>query len=120
MSEEKDSIEIQTSVNADGLYREESYTDLEAGGIKAFFPVDEKGVDVVDGSRDPVFIAMTTIQDPTGQSFPIQANLEAKHLSEACEQFKPALDEVIKDMVAQARELQAQEQASEESSEEAE
>ena len=57
---------------------------------------------------------MTTIQDPNGQSFPLQASLEAKHLPEACEQFKPALDEVIKDMVAQARELQAQEQASEE------
>ena len=114
MSEEQDKIEIQTTLQTDSLYREESYTDLQSGGIKAFFPVDEKGVDVVDGSREPVFVAMTTIQDPNGQSFPLQASLEAKHLPEACEQFKPALDEVIKDMVAQARELQAQEQASEE------
>ena len=112
MSEEQDKIEIQTTLQTDGLYREESYRPQS--GIKAFFPVDEKGVDVVDGSREPVFVAMTTIQDPNGQSFPLQASLEAKHLPEACEQFKPALDEVIKDMVAQARELQAQEQASEE------
>lgn len=118
MSEDKETIEIQTSVDSQNLYREESYTDMQAGGIKAFFPIDEKGVDVVDGSRESIFVAMTTIQDPSGQQFPLQAQLEGKHLAEACEQFKPALDIVIKDMVKQAEEHQAnQENDSEKESE---
>ena len=107
MSENDQKPEIQTNIDISSLYREEAYSDLQAGGIKAFFPVDEKGIDVVDGSREPVFVAMTTIQDPSGQQFPIQATLEAKHLPEACEQFKPALDKIIKDLVKKSEEYEA-------------
>ena len=60
---------------------------------------------------------MTTIQDPSGQQFPLQAQLEAKHLAEACEKFKPALDVVIKDMVKQAEQMQKEEEDSQEESE---
>ena len=65
--ENKDQIGIQSLIDKDGLYREEIYTDLNNGSIKALIPFNDLGVDVVDGSREPVYVAMMKSFKPTGR-----------------------------------------------------
>ena len=97
--EENKEIGIQSLIDKDGLYREELYTDLNNGSIKALIPVDELGVDVVDGSRDPIYVAMTTVRDDNGNTLPLHGETGAKHLKGACEEFKSSLDKTIHDLV---------------------
>lgn len=96
---------IQNGINTKKLYREENYTDLASGGVKAFFPVNADGS--ADDKREPTFIAITNIQGPGG-TFPIHGSIEnAETLEEALEQFKPTLDVVIKEMIDVAEKQEA-------------
>jgi uncharacterized protein YdaL len=104
--ENKDQIGIQSLIDKDGLYREEIYTDLNNGSIKALIPVNDLGVDVVDGSREPVYVAMTTVRDDNGNTLPIHGETNAKHLKGACEEFKSALDKTIHQLVEESIESQ--------------
>jgi hypothetical protein len=99
MSEEK---YIENSLDSNNLYREETYTDLQNGAMKAFWPVDTKGVDVVDGTRSPKFLALTNIQTQDGPA-PIQAEIEANHLEEAVNKFQEKLDQVVGSLIEETQ-----------------
>ena len=72
------------TVDADNLYREESYTDLRAANIKCLTPVTADGAP--DTSRKTEYIGDTTLMTQMGP-IPVQFPLEADSLSEAFEKF---------------------------------
>ena len=98
----------QLSVDVDNLYREETYTDLKAATIRRVSPVTRDGSP--DLKRAPLFLGQTQVVTAAGV-LPLDFEIEAKTLEEACRAFPSAAKSAVEEMVAQARALQ-REQAS--------
>lgn len=90
-------------VNLDNLYRQETFTDLGMGTIQCLRPVTAEGAD--DPSRQPIFMGTAQIMTPGGV-LPVQAEIEAGSLREACERFPDAVKQAVDDLVKQAREYE--------------
>lgn len=90
-------------VDSSNLYREESFSDMKAAGLRRLTPVKIDGSE--DESRPVLFVAETTLMSERGP-LPIQANIEAKDLEEACEKFPAAIQEAVDRLIEQAREMQ--------------
>ncbi|MDY0004745.1 MAG: hypothetical protein RBU30_25840 [Polyangia bacterium] len=88
------------------LYREEVITDLRVGSIQVFTPVKTDGSP--DPARKPLFSGEAQIMGPSGP-LPIRTKIEAASLDEALEKFPAAIDQAVKEVVEQIRELQRQE-----------
>ncbi len=103
MSEEK-----KITMNPEHLYREEIYTDLQAGTIKRLIPVTDEGM--IDPNRSEVFLGQATVLTPIG-SLPLSFEIEARSLREAVEKYGEAAEKGLKETMEELRRLQ-QEQAS--------
>jgi len=90
-------------VDTSNLYREESFSDMKSAGLRRLTPVKIDGT--VDDSRPVLFVAETTLMSERGP-LPIQANVEAKDLAEACEKFPEAIQQAVDRLIEQAREMQ--------------
>ncbi len=90
-------------VNTKNLYRTENYTDLGVGTIQCLRPVTETGAE--DASRQPLFMGTAQIMTPGG-AIPVQAEIAAANLKEACEKFPDAIKAAVEDLVQQAREYE--------------
>lgn len=107
MSEKTEKIsDIEMDLN--GLYREESFTDLKTGTIRRLVPVKPDGSD--DPSREAIYSGHTQIMSPHGP-LPIQGAIEAVSLEEAARQFPQAMEEAMQQMIEEAHRYQ-REQAS--------
>jgi len=89
----------------ENLYREDSFTDLRVGSIRMLTPVKPDGTD--DSARTPLFMGQAQFMTPDGP-LPIQGPIEAATLAEAMEKFPQAMEQALKSMIAEARELQRQ------------
>jgi hypothetical protein len=83
----------QIKVDAAGLYREETYTDLKTGHIRKLVPVR------IDGGEDPtrpaVFTASTQVMTPAGV-LPLNGEIEqATTLAQAVEKFPEAIEQAL-------------------------
>ena len=76
--------ETEVKMEADSLYREETYTDRRVGTLQILTPVKADGT--TDESRQPVFVGQTQILTPAG-ALPLSFELEAASLEEAIGQF---------------------------------
>jgi hypothetical protein len=94
--------------NQDNLYREDSFTDLHVGSIRMLTPVKPDGT--TDSTRTSLFIGQAQVISPNGP-LPIQGPIEAKSLAEAMENFPQAMEQALKRMIAEARELQRQQES---------
>jgi len=103
---EKPLNEIQLS--QDNLYREDSFTDLRLGSIRMLTPVKPDGT--VDTSRTPLFIGQAQFMSPGGP-LPVQGSIEAKSLTEAMEKFSEAMEQALKVMISESREMQRREES---------
>ncbi len=96
----------QVRFDAANLYLEETITDLRVGAIRRLTPVDR------DGNRDlgrpMLFYAQAQIMSQMG-ALPVSAQIDAKTLSEAIENFPQAVQAGIEALMAEAREMQRQE-----------
>ncbi len=90
-------------VNIDNLYRQETYTDLGMGTIQCLRPVTAAGEP--DAARAPIFMGTAQIMTPGGV-LPVQAEIKADNLKDACLRFPEALKEAVDDLVQQAREYE--------------
>lgn len=90
-------------IDKNNLYREETFTDLQAGTIKQFVPVKADGS--FDPSRSPSFMGQTTIMSNAGP-LPIQFMLEAKNLDEAIAAFPNAAKKAVDELIQEARRIQ--------------
>ena len=102
-----DQQQIDFTVDAANLYREESITDLKVASIRKMTPMTADGQD--DSSRSPVFIGHTQIMTPQGP-LPLQARLMANNLKEAIAAFPAAMEQEMAKMVEQLRKMQEEEQ----------
>jgi hypothetical protein len=96
---------IDFSVNLENLYREESFTDLQAGAVRRLVPVHADGSP--DSSRTPMFIGTAQILTPEG-ALPIQAPLRANNLKEAFEAFPYSMQAGLQQMISELKEIQKQ------------
>lgn len=92
----------EISFDRNNLYREETFSDLQAGSIKKLIPITADGC--ADAGRPPVFMGQAQVLTPTGP-LPIQCMLEATTLSEAIDRFPAAIKEAIDQIVEEARRL---------------
>jgi hypothetical protein len=93
-------------LDREGLFREETYTDLKAGSIQVLTPVKEDGT--VDDSRTPLFMGEAHLMSPSGP-LPVRCEIEAKNLVEALDKFPAAVNAAVDRMIAQVQELERQE-----------
>jgi hypothetical protein len=103
MAEQNSTQQIDFTMDADNLYREESYTDLKAGAIRRLVPVKTDGSN--DGSRTEIFVGTTQLMSPEGP-LPVQARLVANNFEEALGAFPAAMRQATHEMISQLEELQ--------------
>ena len=94
--------------NQDNLYREDSFTDLRVGSIRMLTPVTPDGT--TDSTRTKMFIGQAQFMSPDGP-LPIQGPIDAKSLAEAMEKFPQAMEQMLRHMIEEARELQNQKES---------
>ncbi len=94
-------------LNADSLYREESFTDLTYATIRRLTPVKIDGSP--DESRETLFTGMAQLMSPSGP-IPVQCVIEgAKTLADAAAKLPDAIEAAVKAMIAEAKEMERQE-----------
>lgn len=95
----KDADSRELEMNADDLYREDTFTDRGPGTIRQLTPVK------VDGSEDPgrarIYVGQAQLLTPLG-AVPLSFEIKAASLSEAIDGFaaqaKIAMEETISEM----------------------
>ena len=90
------------SVDLENLYREESYTDLQAASVRVLLPVKTDGS--ADPTRAPMFIGDTTLMTQMGP-IPVQFPLDADTLQQAFDLFPEGVQQAIQRLSERAREM---------------
>ena len=106
VSEQETAITGDLTVDAENLYREETFTDLKIASMRRLTPVRLDGSD--DPDRPVLFIGETQLMSQRGP-LPIQCPIEAQTLEEAIEKFPASMNAAVERMVEEVRELQRQE-----------
>ncbi|MFP4388112.1 MAG: cytoplasmic protein, partial [Desulfococcaceae bacterium] len=84
--------DIDFTVDAQNLYREENITDVKVASIRRLIPIQSDGSD--DPNREELFMGHTQLMTPSGP-LPIQCSLHAKTLDEALAEFPDAMRETV-------------------------
>jgi len=92
----------------DGLYREDSYTDRQVGTIRQLSPVTGSGD--ADDSRPVLYMGATQVMTAAGP-MPLNFDIEAEDLADACQKFGPAAQQAVEEMAVKLEEMR-REQAS--------
>jgi hypothetical protein len=95
-------------LDANGMYREEVFTDRRAGTIRKLTPVTIDGS--VDNSRHVLFSGQTQLLTPAGV-LPLVFEIEADSLEEALQKFPEGVKGALEQAIDEAREMR-REQAS--------
>ena len=94
-------------IDVHNLYREETFTDLTYVTIRRLTPIKPDGS--MDENREPLFTGMTQLMSPNGP-VPVQCIIEgAKTLTEAAESLPAAIEKEVRQMIADAREMEREE-----------
>jgi hypothetical protein len=97
--------DLEITMDATTLYREEIYTDRRVGTIRAMVPVTAMGA--TDGARPVVYTGEAQIMTQMGP-LPISFEIEAKTLAEAIEGYAPAAKVAIERTVRELQDLRRQ------------
>ncbi len=97
------------SINPDELYLEEVFTDHKVGTIRRMTPVDGDGKP--DGSRDTLYFGQAQMMTPAGP-LPLNFELKAGNLAEACQQFADAAKVALEQTVEELKEMRRQQASS--------
>jgi hypothetical protein len=97
--------DLDISMDAASLYREEIYTDRKVGTIRTLVPVTPSGA--TDGSRPVVYAGEAQIMTQMGP-LPISFEIEAKSLSEAVAGYAAAAKVAVERTVKELQELRRQ------------
>jgi hypothetical protein len=92
----------QLRMNAANLYREETFTDRQAGSIRTLVPVAPDGTD--DKARAVVFEGQTTLLTPAGP-LPLSFEIDAHTLADALEKFPGAAQVALEAMLKELDEI---------------
>ena len=92
MAEELPDTDVQMEANS--LYREETFTDRRVGTLQILTPVNSDGT--ADSTRQAVYVGQTQILTPAG-ALPLNFELEASSLQEAVEKFGDGAKSALSD-----------------------
>lgn len=99
MANEPNLPDIQ--LDANGLYREEVFTDRKAGTLRRLVPIKSDGSD--DPGRDVLYSGQTQLLTPGGV-LPLGFEIDAKTLPEALAKFGEAVKDALEQAIDEARE----------------
>jgi hypothetical protein len=103
------SNETDNTMDPNGLFREENYTDQKMGAIRKLIPVKADGSD--DGDREINFFGSAQVMTPMG-AIPLNFALDGTTIGEAAEDFAGkaaiAVDEAAKEIERMRREQASQ------------
>lgn len=99
MANEQNLPDIQ--LDANGLYREEVFTDRKAGTLRRLVPIKSDGSD--DPARDVLYSGQTQLLTPGGV-LPLGFEIDAKTMPEALAKFGEAVKEALEQAIDEARE----------------
>lgn len=97
--------DLDITMDATSLYREEIYTDRRVGTIRALVPVDGKGA--TDATRPVVFVGEAQIMTQMGP-LPVSFEIEAKSLGEAVAGYAEAAKVAVERTVRELQEMRRQ------------
>jgi hypothetical protein len=97
--------DLDITMDASTLYREEIYTDRKVGTIRAMVPVTTMGA--TDGTRPVVYTGEAQIMTQMGP-LPISFDIEAKTLAEAVEGYAGAAKVAIERTVRELQDMRRQ------------
>ena len=106
MSDETPAELSEIRVEADNLYREETYTDLRVATIRRPIPVNLDGSQ--DASRPELYSGQTNLMSQAGP-LPVECALEASSIEEAIEKFPEAIKQAVERLVEEAKEIRRRE-----------
>lgn len=92
-------------MDAQGLFREDTFTDQRVGTIRRLTPVNADGTD--DASRPVLYIGQATVMTPMG-SLPLSFELEAATLGEAVAAFGDAAQRAVEEAAREIQEMRRQ------------
>ena len=92
----------EIKLDANSLYREETFTDRKAGTLRRLTPIKTDGT--TDSSRAVLFSGQTQLLTPAGV-LPLVFEIEAKSLDEALRAFPEAVKLALDEAIEEAREL---------------
>jgi hypothetical protein len=108
MTNEEESGNQKIKINLQNLFMEEVFTDLRVANIRRLTPVKPNGEP--DKTREVMYIGQTQLMSPHGP-MPISFPIEAKSLQQAIEKFPAVMEQFVDKIMAEAREMQRQEQS---------
>ncbi len=97
--------DLELSMDAGDLYREEVFTDRRAGTIRRLVPVTADGDD--DPSRPVRYVGQAQLMTPVGV-MPLTFELDADSLKAAVERFPAGVREAVERAIEEAKELRRQ------------
>ncbi len=100
MAEELPDTDVQMEANS--LYREETFTDRRVGTLQILTPVNSDGT--ADSTRQAVYVGQTQILTPAG-ALPLSFELEASSLQEAVEKFGDGAKSALSDAMQRLDEM---------------
>lgn len=92
----------EIKIDTESLYREEVYTDRQAGSVRQMTPVRPDGS--VDDSRAVLFLGQTQLMTPGGV-LPLGFEIEASSLREALEKFPEAVKQALEQAIEEAQQM---------------
>lgn len=107
MSQDPNLPDIRLDPN--GLYREETYTDLRAGSMRRMVPVTAEGKD--DPTRPVLFEGHASLMTQGG-ALPLQFHIDAASLAEALQKFPETAQQALIHTLEELRRLQREQQSS--------
>ncbi len=107
MMSNSESNEIQ--MNAEGMYREETFTDNTVGTLRRLTPVKSSGEP--DSTRSIQYIGSTQVMTQAGP-LPLSFEIEAKSMTEAIAAFGASARTAFEKTMEELRELQRQQASS--------
>lgn len=96
-------------LDPNGLYREETFTDLRAGSIRRMVPITREGKD--DPGRPMLYEGHASLMTPRG-ALPLQFHIEASSLEDALAKFPAAAQQALAETLEELRRIQREQQSS--------
>ena len=103
------SIREQLTMDPNGLYREDQFSDQRAGHIRKLTPVTPEGE--VDASRPVIFVGQTQVMTPAG-ALPLSFELPGNTVGEAASHFAEEAEKAIESTMEELKRLQREAQSS--------
>lgn len=89
-------------IDTDSLYREEVFTDRQAGSVRRMTPVKADGS--TDDSRTVLYLGQTQLMTPGGV-LPLGFEIEAQSLQEAFDRFPDSVRQALEQAIEEAQQM---------------